>query len=317
LGYQRGPTKAEKDRGDVTMDVRRDIQAPVGFLIAGLLLYILYYAIRLDLGGGGIAAVSIGLGIMTAIKAAILVGFAVVVAGPLGVSFGGLGTAALKLAAIAVFTDGVTTWIDAGVTAIGGGAFAGGGFGFSMVSFPVALGIYWALLIYLFSMDPGDSWMVVMILSVFDGILRTVLMMVLLPMILGWGGGSGASVAGAGLTTSSGASVEELEHIAQLKENGELAEAGEYIAGGRQAALKQWTEEWYAAGCKKVYFELTSADLNGRRSPQGVLLEMPTDKAKRAKVYEIMKRYYAAVGIPRDDGDLEDEGDGFVAVMLR
>ena len=34
-----------------------------------------------------------------------------------------------------------------------------------MSEFPVALVIYWTLLIYLFSMDPGDSWMVVVILS--------------------------------------------------------------------------------------------------------------------------------------------------------
>jgi hypothetical protein len=313
LGYQRGPTKKEIDRGDAVMDVKRDIHAPVGLLIAGLALYVAYYAIRYDLGGTGIAVVGAGLGIMTAIKAVILVGFAVMIAGPLGVSFGGLGTAALKLAAIAVFTDGVTTWIDAGVTAVGGGAFTGG-FGFSMISFPVALGVYWGLLIYLFSMDPGDSWMVVMILAVFDSILRTVLMVVLLSAVLGWGGIAGAA---GGLSTSSGATASELERMTQLKERNELAEAREYIAGGRQSSLKGWTDDLYAAGCKNVYFELSSADINGRRSATGLILEMPTDPAQRAKVFEVLRRYYAWLGMNLSAEDMPDEGTHFVDVGIR
>ena len=86
-----------------------------------------------------------------------------------GLAFGGIWTATLKLAAIAVFCDGVTTWVDAGVMKISGG-FGGNMMGYGVMSFPVALGLYWVLLIYLFSMDSGDSWMVVMLLSVFDRI---------------------------------------------------------------------------------------------------------------------------------------------------
>jgi hypothetical protein len=313
LGYQRGPTRKEVERSDAVIDVKRDIHAPVALLIVGFALYVAYYAIRYDLGGSGIAAVGAGLGIMTAVKAAILVGFAMVVAGPLGVSFGGIGTATLKLAAIAVFTDGVTTWVDAGVTAAGGGAFTGA-FGFSMISFPVALGVYWALLIYLFSMDPGDSWIVVIILAVFDSIIRTVLMVVVLNMILGWGGVAGASSA---LTTNSGATAAELEHITQLKEHGELTEAQEYIAGGRQSSLKGWTDDLYAAGCKNVYFELTPADINGRRSPTGLVLEMPSDPAERAKVFGVLKRYYAWLGVSMAAEDLADGGEHFINVGIR
>src|SRR5262249_42876298 len=157
-----------KDRmsSDVLLDKPRDLYVPCALLAVGILLYVGYYAMRLHLTGSGVITMSLALGMVTLFKAALLLGFAIAVADKLGVSFGGVLTAALKLAAIAVFCDGVTTWVDAGVGKLAGRAFQTF-VGYGAISFPVALGIYWVLLIYLFSMDAGDSWMVVMLLSVF------------------------------------------------------------------------------------------------------------------------------------------------------
>src|SRR5205814_9731387 len=117
LAYQSGPTRFERERGDVTMDMTTDVYAPVAFLLAGLTFYVGYYAFHYHMTPAGVAATTVGLSIMTAIKATFLIGFALVAAGPLGVSFGNPATAILKLAAMAAFNDGVTTWVDAGVAA--------------------------------------------------------------------------------------------------------------------------------------------------------------------------------------------------------
>ena len=179
--------------------------APLGILSAGFLLYIGYFISTFHLAAGAIAPVGVGVVILTGIKAALLVGFALVAAGPLGVSFGGLWSAVLKLAAIAVFADGVTAWADVGVGKISGGVGGGGIVTWGVIGWPVALGMYWGLLIYLFSMDPGESWLVVICLSIFDRIMRTVLALLLLATFLGWGGVSlPSSMSGGGSSPALG-----------------------------------------------------------------------------------------------------------------
>ncbi len=319
LAYQQGPTQRERERmsSATLMDMKRDVHVPVALLIAGFALYVSYYAVRYNLGGGGLLAVGIGVGLLTAFKAALLVGFAFAVAGPLGVSFGGIWTAVLKLAAIAVFSDGVATWIDAGVAKMAGGA---GGMFSGMMSFPIVLGIFWVLLIYLFSMDPGDSWLVVMLLAVFDMIVRTALMVLVLSFILGLGGISGAAlpaaaIGGAGAAAALSSNDPMVEHVKQLKEMNLLPEARQYIAGGRQMALSKPTDDWYAAGCKNVWFEV-SRDINGKLSPEALIVELPRDKEKRKKCYEILKGYYDEHDMPYDPEDLEDDGGAYIVVPV-
>lgn len=324
VGYQRGPTQREQERvSDKTLiDSNRDIYVPVALLVVGMALYVGYYAWRYSMGGTGIAFASLGVGMMTAFKAALLVGFAFAVAGPLGVSFGGIWTAILKLAAIAIFTDGVTTWVDTGVAKVSGGGFGGGGFlGWGIISFPVALGIYWVLLTYLFSMDSGDSWLVVMILAVFDYIVRTVLLLLMLKLILSSGGVSGAIVPTLGGGGGSGSTLGDpmVARVEELKEADLLKEARDYIAGGRQAALSKPVEAWYAAGCKKVWFEV-SRDINGRLSPEAVIVELPRDKVKdkeaRARCFQILKEYMDEHDFGYDPEDVTDDGGAYMTVPL-
>lgn len=310
LGYQRGPTAREKEltSNATLVDMKRDIYMPSILLAIGFALYIGFYAYRYDLGGGEIAATGIGLAILTSFKAALLVGFALVAAGPLGVSFGGLWTACLKLAAIAVFCDGVTSWADHGMASISGG------FGSGFISLPIALGIYWVLLIQLFSMDSGDSWMVVMVLTAFDWIVKMVLMMILMAMILSWGGVSGAAIPTIGGGGSGGSSSMSAE-IAEMKDAGMLEEARAFMKKGKQAVLSGPTEKWYAAGCPNVWFEV-SRDLNGRTEAGGLIVELPKDKAKRAECYTILKDYYKALNISVDPEDLEDDGERYMHVEV-
>jgi hypothetical protein len=311
VGYQRGPTARDVERGNATIDMARDLYVPLGLFVGGLVIYCSYYAIHYDLRGGAIAAVMFGLFLMTLFKAALLIGFALVAAGPLGVSFGGIYSAALKLAAIAVFSDGITTWVDAGVEkfAGGGGAFSG------MISFPILLAVVWILLIYLFSMDASDSWMVVMVLSVFDFIVRWVIILILLKVVMSWGGvalpgsiGSG----GAGSVSNDPLAVQ----VQEMKDNKQLEEATKYIDDGHQEILRPYVKGWYELGCKNVWFSV-GRNFEGKGVAGGVIVELPKDKTSRAKCFELLKKYYDGAEIFYDPADLKDDGMRYMSVQIR
>jgi hypothetical protein len=317
LAYEAGPTQRQKDRmsRETLMDMNRDVYVPIGLLIAGILLYVGYYAMRYHLTAYGVGVISFGLIVLTAFKAALLVGFAMAVANPLGVSFGGIGTATLKLAAIAVFCDGITTWVDAFVIKISGGTFGGGIFGYGVMSFPVALGAYWVLLIYLFSMDSGDSWTVVMVLSVFDRIVKMALAFTVLAMVLRMGGVSVPGIGGGGGGKMS--SVSELTtHVEELQERKLLKEAKAYINDGHQMFLGPTTDAWYKAGAKTVWFEV-SRDFSGKTEPEQVIIEMPEDKNQRVEILNIRQKFYQQQKWFTDPSDLTDDGEMYISARIR
>jgi hypothetical protein len=318
LAYRQGPSSRERERDsiNVVMDMKRDVYVPVGLLVGGMLVYVIHYAWRYHLGGAGIIATMFGLSLITAFKAAVLIGFALVAAGPLGVSFGGVWTAILKLAAMAVSSDAVITWVDFGIDKISGGTGGGGFFGPGLIGYPVALGLYWGLLIYLFSMDPGDSWMVVVILSIVDYIIRTVLMILLLQLVLGWGGvsHSALSFASGPAPTAKGAKV--ADGVSELKASGGLRESRQYINDGHQAYLSKFVEAWYAAGAKSVSFEV-SRDINGKTDPYALAIELPSDKSKRDACYKELKQYYEELKIDYDPEDLKDTDDPYIEVEVK
>ena len=311
VGYQRGPTARDVERGNATVDMARDLYVPLGLFVGGLIIYVSYYAIHYDLRGSAIAGVMFGLFLMTLCKAALLIGFALVAAGPLGVSFGGIYSAALKLAAIAVFSDGVTTWVDAGVDKFAGntGAFAG------MISFPILLALVWGLLIYLFSMDPGDSWMVVIVLSVFDFIVRWAILLILLKVVMSWGGVSlPGSVGGAGGGSMSNDPL--AVQVQDMKDKKQLEEAAAYIESGHQEILRPYVKGWYEAGCKNVWFSV-GRNFEGKGVTGGVIVELPKDKTSRAKCFELLKKYYDGAQISYDPADLIDDGTHYMSVEVR
>ena len=190
------------------------------------MLYLGYYILRYNLGPAGILATSIGLSVMGLFECILLVGFALVMAGPLNVSFGGIGTAILKLAAIAVFCDGVNTWVDGALLKYAAG-FGRGIFGFGVMGVPVAAGVYWTTLIYLFDMDPGDSWMVVAILAVYYLIVRTILVVLLLNWVLSLGGVPASSIILPSIAVAPPPNP-MVEQVNEMKEKKLLLEARQY-----------------------------------------------------------------------------------------
>jgi hypothetical protein len=316
LAYKSGPTAREVEVAAAAgLDMSRDIYAPLVFLVLGFLLAIGYYVVHYNLGADGIIFIGMGLTLMTIVEAAFLVGFALVIANPLGVGFGDFRTAILKLAAIAVFNDGVITWVDAAVNKFAGFG-AGGLFGFGIIGLPVAVGVYWVLLIYLFSMDPGDSWLVVVILAVIYRIFRFALMLLLLEMVLSWGGVSSSAMHAFGGGSRHAVASPISDEVEEAKGRGVLSEARQFIAAGHQGVLKDVVDEWYADGSPNVWFELTR-DINGRGSPFQLIVELPDDKDKRAKCYKTLQSFYTADSMPSDPSDFVDTGEQYMILQLR
>jgi hypothetical protein len=312
LAYQRPLTGREKEAAgsDSHIDPRRDIQAPLALLLTGAALYVGYYAIHYDLGLSGIIATGVGLAIMTVFETVILMGFALVVASPLGVSFGGIGTAILKLAAIVLICDGITTCFD-GLLSRYMGPFGGSIFGFGAIGFPIALGIYWSTMIYLFSMDPGDSWLVVVILAIFYRIMRIVLILLLLKMILSFGGIGGSAIAIPSVGGGTPVSNPVIDEINDAKAKNELKEARKYASDNGRRAEAPTIDGWYSAGAKTVWYEM-DRDETGKLEPYRLVVELPADKDKRTKIYSIGRAYLDGNKMFYDPASMQDKGDQYM-----
>jgi hypothetical protein len=311
IPYQAAPIR-DRMSNENLMDMNRDVYVPVALLAVGVILYLACFAFRFHLTGAGIVTVSVGLFILTAFKAALLVGFAMLLANPLGVSFGGIWTATLKLAAVAVFCDGVTAWVDFGVNKISNGTFGNGIMGYGTMSFPVALGIYWVLLIYLFSMDSGDSWITVLLLAVFDLIVKMALVFLLLGMVLHMGGASAPGLGGG--SSKMPAHSELADRIEELQTRKCLPEAREYLKEPHNVNyLGGAIDDMYKAGAKTVYFEI-SRNINGKPSADGIVIEMPEDKNQRQECLKICRQIEEG---KKPDQPVPDDGDAYYELLLR
>ena len=318
LAYRRGPTAADKKRAaDASqIDKNRDIKVPIALIAAGIILYVSYYAIHYALGLGPLIAITIGLLIMTVFETILLFAFGLAIAGPLSVNFGGIWTALLKFAAIAVFCDGVTTWVDGMFSTWTGGIGGGGIFGFGVIGLPIAAGVYWVTMTYLFSMDPGDAWIVVIILAVFYRIMSVVLIILLLKLILSFGGVAAANIPLPTFGGGGGVSVNPLiDTVNQAKAQNLLHEARQYADQFGLAAYKSSIDGWYKAGAKNVWFE-TDRDINGKGNAFRIIVEMPSDATSRANCYAVLKQYFNDMGWGYMGQGLQDTGDPYLLVPL-
>jgi hypothetical protein len=314
LAYQRQMTAGEKERAASAshIDKNREVFVPLILILIGSVFYIGYYAIHYHLGPFGILSTGIGLAFMTGFETAILFGFALALAGPLGVSFGGIGTALLKFASISCLCDGVTTWINALI--FGPGFASNGIIGYGAVSFSIALGIYWVCLTYLFAMDPGDSWMVVCIISFLAFVLRMVLVLVLLNFILSFGGiaSHAPNIAGAGGGGAGSSSAQMIDEVAHAKELNELHEAKKFAADFGRRSEAGYINEWYNANAKNVWYQCDAGSNNAYR----IVIELPDDSTSRTKCYDMAKKYYTDNKYDYDPQDLKDQGDPYLMIPL-
>jgi hypothetical protein len=99
-----------------------------------------------------------------------------------------------------------------------------------------------------------------------------------------------------------------------MEDAGQLPEARKYAADGHSVVLTEQVNAWYAAGAKKVSYELTGRDINGKASIVTVVVELPEDKDKRAACYKILNDFERSRD--EDHEDEVDEGNPYITVPI-
>ncbi len=298
------------------IDPVRDLYVPVALILAGMAMYVGFYAHQYELGGSALTMVSIGLSVLTLLKTAVLVVGALLLAGPLGVGFGTVGPAVRKLAAISVFSDGATAWVDL-LTAGTLGHHHGGTIGYGPIGWLASVAIYLAGMVYLFSMDVMDARFVVCCLGIGSRLLRVVLLVVLVGAIMNLSGAHTPAADAAEEVPASTIRASALSaRVDDLKAGDFLIEAKKFLAQGNQAVTAKAVDGWYAAGCPKVWFEMSRRDINGRRSPRGLIVQLPDPRRLREQAYAVLKQYDAELHVGCSPAQLSDTGEGYLQVGL-
>jgi len=166
-------------------DPIRDVYVPATILAIGFLAAMAWALSQTNMGARGAIATCIAAGILTLIKVGVLIGLALLVAPALGISFGLMGPAILKFAAIIIFVDSAELWLSVIFRATG--AISPSGQTSWYIIFP-RLGLATTLIsimcFYLFRMEPNEVAMFAIPMAIISWLVEVVLEVVLL-MIVG------------------------------------------------------------------------------------------------------------------------------------
>jgi hypothetical protein len=323
LNYKSAPTRGKADREkDVFFNRTKDVFIPLGMLMFGVLMTTLAFMFeeRLPIVWAMTATV-VALGL----EVVFLVAASFVVARITGVSFGTLWIGILKLATLVCFCSG----LDTGVSWLAHGTGIGGLLGWAAFTLS-----YFFLLMWLFDMDPGEAWLVFIIISVLKFLFNTFLMIALIGLLFSGAGGrlAGAALGGGGggggggtmITGSASSAAAQQKEVDALKESGSLMEAREFVGGGRQAAMKQLVEDLYGAGAKKAYYSVNRQPNTGKiEGASDFIVELPDDPAARKKCFELINAWRKTLEQPAANGEpaitydpLTDDGDPYLFMEL-
>ena len=171
----------DQDDSDVFIDKTRDLYVPSAMLAVGTILHAAYYLFHYNLKMSAVAPMTVGLTIMALIESVLMIGIALVIAGPLGIGFGDIRTACGKFAAIVVLCDGVTTWVNGLAQKLTGGVTPGL-LGFASIGLAATIIVYLTGMCYLFSLDVSEAKLAMVILAFFKRVIMLILLILLLPL---------------------------------------------------------------------------------------------------------------------------------------
>jgi hypothetical protein len=307
------PTDDEYD-SSIFLDKNRDLYVPIVMLSIGTLLHVLYYLVRYNVTIAAVVPLVAGVLIMAAIESVVLIGIAFVVAGPLGLGFGDPRTAIGKFMAIVMLADGVTQWVNGLMMKLTGGVNPGM-FGFS-AGLVATIAVCFAGYCYLFSLDPSEAKIAMIVLSFCKWIVAFFVVFLVLPMALGWAGVQRANVDMPSFGRSQQQPVNPMvDEVEEEKARGLLIEARQYAKQIHQDVEIPHINEWYAAGAPNVWYEV-SRDINWHATAHQLVIELPKDPAARAKCYDIAKKWYSDFQMGFMIDVLHDKGDPYLMVAL-
>lgn len=309
LNYKSGPTARQRERAtqSVFTDMTRDVYVPTGLIAVSFVAFVVFTLFFEDAGAAGVAIYTAAMGAVFFVKTLLMIGAAFILAPILGVSFGPLWTAILKLAAVAMAPDILATIISDSIGAPGAGLLANS----------IALAFYWFLISYLFQLEAAEAWYVVIGFAVLRWLLTMVLAIVIAGFLMSGGGSSlinSAGNAAAAAPTASGAAAFD-QDVEDMKQSNSLEEAKAYIAKGRQGTKGAFVDKLYAAGAKNVWFGVTR-DINNKTEPFSLVVEWPSNKEKRAAVLKEIRDYYKATDESFTDEDFVDDGGKYAEVEI-
>jgi hypothetical protein len=346
-------TRRWRDRSQDPLNPQRDVYLPVGLVIAGFLGMLGWLTLAADVGPFGVVLVGMATGFASAIKAAVLAALALL-AGPLfAISCGNYRTAMGKFAAVLIFSDMVLLWLGAATDHLAGPTVGNGLRGAALFgTLLLELALVGFLVWLLFGMEWDETAVVAVPLALGSLVLGLILKgiaFVVLVLILNGSGRAGAApvpptfalgpaVGGGGASASSGDDEEDADDeeaappaaaesvrvrateqdqkiMARVRARAGLAEARDWVGEHASDARRQrLAEVFYAAGARKVYFDLTAG---GAARPTRGFVELPTDAGGRAECFRIYGVYCARNRITPDPASAKDGGQKYLVIEMK
>jgi hypothetical protein len=309
----------------------RDFYFPTAAFVIGFIALLVWAAYVSGGSSGAVLLFSGFLCVTTLFKTVVMIGAAFVIAPMAGVSFGGIWTAVLKLAAIAVVTDAGLFWLQTIMEATGAypttGGYARRAFVWiAVINTMLAAALIGIMLRLFFDMDRDEVATIAVPLAILNRILNFLILLALAFIIdratatltapapvaapptgtlPGGGGAPGATTPAAPPVPAVSQEVLERDReISRMIQQGIVArEAREhYQTSLAKSANKQQVLAIYDAGPKRLY-------IAGRR----LIVEMPADAAARKRVIDALTALRQHLGV---DADLTDHHGRFIEMPL-
>jgi hypothetical protein len=159
--------KAELD--NYIGDLKKDLYLPAALLLVGAGIEFTRALLMARAGTNTLAYASIYVGLSLAINTTVMLIGVLIAAKSLGISFGPIGTAILKLCAISIAPAALSSLLT----------LLFPGFSAALIGWALSLALYFALISYLFELDGQETWYCVLII----GLTRFILSLALAAML--------------------------------------------------------------------------------------------------------------------------------------
>jgi hypothetical protein len=347
-------TRRWRDRSQDPLNVQRDVYLPAGLVIAGFLGMLGWLTLAADVGPFGVVLVGMATGFASAIKAAALAALALLAGPLFAISCGNYRTAMGKFAAVLIFSDMVLLWLGVATDHlagpnVGNGLRGAALFGTLLLEMALVGFLVWLL----FGMEWDETAVVAVPLALGSLVLGLILKgiaFVVLVLILNGSGRAravpvpptfalGPALGGGGAAASAGDDEEDADEdeeaappaaaetvpirateqdqkiMARVRARAGLAEARDWVGEHASDARRQrLAEVFYAAGARKVYFDLT---VGGATRPTRGFVELPTDADGRAECFRIYAAYCARNRITPDPASVKDGGQKYLVLEMK
>jgi hypothetical protein len=205
IPYRSAPPAKSQETDESGASTFRDLYLPVGLLGVGFAGMTAWAIEGIGANTGGAVAVAGFTVISTAVKTAILLGLAMIIAPWAGIIYRGVGKGAFKLAAIIVFTDAADLWLDFIMEATGAKRRGYISLRLILASLALAAVLIGFLSRLLFDTDAEETKTFAMPLAILSQVIGFVLKVIVVVVILGIAGSARSPSAPAPSPPGSGA----------------------------------------------------------------------------------------------------------------